>query len=214
MFPDQTDLIQAYLQCLMREQVFIQLPAFWASHLPEHYRKYCGVPLRLLRALYGYTYSGKHLYEDQAKFLTQQGLIQSPILGIWYRHLPKSGLLLVLLFADNFLTACTNTDAHNEFRTALQARFQVQTQPRASWYLQAHIQQDSQGNITVDQTCYSKAIWQCYIPNADSEPTAADLKRYRQPVPFDYKWKKDDNAESMEESQNLAKEFGFTFIDL
>jgi hypothetical protein len=26
MFPDQTDLIQAYLQCQMREKVFIQLP--------------------------------------------------------------------------------------------------------------------------------------------------------------------------------------------
>jgi hypothetical protein len=45
MFPDQTDLIQAYLQCLMRELVYIQLPAFWAAHLPDQYQKYCGVPL-------------------------------------------------------------------------------------------------------------------------------------------------------------------------
>jgi hypothetical protein len=154
------------------------------------------------------------LYEDQAEFLTQQGLVQSPILGIWYRHLENRGLLLVLLFADDFLTACTDPVAHNEFRTALQSRFQVQTQPRANWYLQAHIQQDAQGNITINQTRYSMAIWQRYIPNADTEPTAADLRRYRQPVPADYKWKKDDNAATMEESQLMVKEFGFSFIEV
>jgi hypothetical protein len=130
------------------------------------------------------------LYEDQAEFLTQQGLVQSPILGIWYRHLKNRGLLLVLLFADDFLSACTDPVAHNEFRTALQSQFQVQTQPRANWYLQARIQQEAQGNITVDQTRYSMAIWQRYIPNADTEPTAADIRRYQQPVPADYKWKK------------------------
>jgi hypothetical protein len=176
MFPNQTDLIQAYLQCIMCEQVYIQLPAFWAAHLPEQYRKYCGVPLRLLRALYGYTYSGKCLYEDQAEFLTQQGLVQSPILGIWYRHLPNSGLLLVLLFD-------TDTNIHNEFRTAIQVAF-----PSANTTALVGISKRTSNkmrNIIVNQTRYSKAIWQRYIPNADSEPTAADLCRYRHSVPTD-----------------------------
>jgi Reverse transcriptase (RNA-dependent DNA polymerase) len=152
MFPSQSDLVQAYLQCFMRECVYVMLPAFWAEYLPDKYKKYCGVPLRCKRALYGYPYSGKRLYEDQQSFLIGQGLKQSSIQGIWYRHLPNDGFLLILLFADDILSACTDDKVHTEFRTALQARFKIQTQPRANWYLQAQILQDEKGNITIDQT--------------------------------------------------------------
>jgi Reverse transcriptase (RNA-dependent DNA polymerase) len=130
-FPSQTDLVQAYLQCLMKENVFIKFPLYWAEFLPDNMRQYCGVPLRLKRALYGYTYSGKRLYEDQEQFLIQQGLTQSPLLGLWYKHLPNNGILLVLLFADDFLCASTSSKAHFDFIEALKARFEVEHKPRA-----------------------------------------------------------------------------------
>jgi hypothetical protein len=37
-------------------------------------KPYCGVPLLLMKALYGYTFSGKFLYEEQEEFLISFGM--------------------------------------------------------------------------------------------------------------------------------------------
>ena len=203
MFPAQTDWVQAYLQCKMKERVFIQFPARWAEYLPDDLAKYCGVPLELLKALYGYTYSGKRLYEEQESFLTEQGFIQAPLLGIWYKRLADNGIFLLLLFADDLLSASTDSNAHHEFRTALSSRFEVEWHPRADWYLQARIQQDKHGNITLDQSRYSKAIVQRYLPNASQNPSASDLKTFLNPLPRDFKWTREDNSKTVEEVWQL-----------
>jgi hypothetical protein len=58
----QYDLIQAY--------VFIKLPDYWKHHVPPELQKYIGIPLELLKALYGVSFSGLLLYEALAEFLT------------------------------------------------------------------------------------------------------------------------------------------------
>ena len=74
-FPAQIDFVMAYVQTTMREErAFVKIPAFWKYYVPTELQPYIGVPLLLLKALYGYTFSGKFLWEDQADFLILQGL--------------------------------------------------------------------------------------------------------------------------------------------
>jgi hypothetical protein len=197
----------------MKERVFIMFPAYWAAHLPEELRKYCGRPLRLLKALYGYTYSGKRLYEEQEEFLTGQGFTQSPLLGLWYKRLENGGIFLVLIFADDQLSACTDSKAHYEYQMAMRKRFSIEWHPVATWYLQSQITQDKDKNISVDQTKYSKAIARRYLPNASAEPSRKDLRFYRNPLPRNFIWSKYDNSATQEEVEALEKEFGFRYIE-
>jgi len=58
-------------------------------------KDYCGVPLLLLKALYGYTFSGKFLYGEQEEFLIDFGMQPSPMPAIWRMSIPGGGILLV-----------------------------------------------------------------------------------------------------------------------
>jgi hypothetical protein len=113
MFPSSANWVQAYLQCDMKKNklVFIELPNYWKSFLPPDLAVYCGKPLLLKKALYGYPFSGKRLYEEQEQFMLEQGFSQSCLLGLWYKHIENCGLFLVLIFADDQLIASTSVTA-------------------------------------------------------------------------------------------------------
>ena len=142
-FPRQTDLILAYLQADMRERVFIKFPEAWSQFLPEHLHKWMGRPLRLVKALYGYNYSGKFLYLDLSEFLTNQGLVETALPGLWVKHFEGGGVLLFLHYSDDIMSACTDDREHTEFLSKLADKFDVETKPRADWYLQCRLNQDS-----------------------------------------------------------------------
>ena len=212
--PSQADWVQAYLQCPMKEKVFIKFPDFWAKFLPDELAKYCGTVLEVLKALYGHKYSGKRLYEEQEDFLLEQNFQKAPLPGIWYKLLPNDCIILALVFADDQMTGSNDAKALHEYRTALEARFEVNWKPIADWFLQARIQRDKDGNITLDQSRYSKAIVQRYLPNSAQEATAAELKKFRNPLPRAFKWTKDDSAETSEEAYQLESEYGYRFIEV
>ena len=212
-FPFQIDFIQAYIQAKMRERVFVMIPEQWKAFLPEELHKWCGVPLRLLRALYGYTFSGKFLYEDQADFLEEQGFRQTIFVALWKKTFDDGSFILVLQYSDDFLAAGDNTKHNEAFKRAISKRFKVTISPRADWYLQARIRQDKDGNILLDQQRYSKSIVQRYIPNASSNPTDDELRRYKSPLPADMKWTRDDNSKTKAEVIELETEFGFRYIE-
>ena len=150
--PCQIDFVSAFLQAHMRERLFVELPKYWAPHLPEDLKGYCGRPLLLLKALYGYRLSGKFLWEDQAEFFESQGFVPcSAGPALWYRRLDDGGLLLLLQYSDDMLFASTCAKSKAAFLMDLRARFDCLVQPTADWYLQAHIHQDSNKNVTLDQ---------------------------------------------------------------
>ena len=96
----QTDFLLAYLQLDMQEQVFVKFP------VPEYLHKWLGRPLLQLKALYGYNYSSKFSYLDQADFLKGQGLDKTALPGLWVKHLPDGHTLLFLHYVDDILSAC------------------------------------------------------------------------------------------------------------
>lgn len=215
-FPSQIDLIMAFLQSDLRgERIFAKLPSDWAQFLPDDLKEYCGVPLLMIKAMYGYFRSGRLLYEDQAEFHESQGLIacrNAP--ALWYRHLENGGILLVTHFIDDYLIACTDTKVHQEFITAFQRRFDAEAQPRADWFLQARITRDAEKNITIDQSRYARAIVERYIPNAPASPSEEDLIKYSSPLPYEQKWTVEDNSKSEKELKELESTYGFRMIEL
>ena len=214
-FPSQTDFLLAYLQADMRERVFVKFPDAWKYHLPEHLHKWIGRPLRLRKALYGYNYSGKFLYEDQAEFLRQEGLEESGLPGLWIKHLPNGGTLLFLHYVDDILSACTDDRIHQEFLSSLGQRFDVETRPRADWYLQTRIQQDKDKNITLDQTRYSKSMVQRFLPNLyEQAVTPKELRKYAAPLSLEAELSMKDCSEDVSEVESLEQEYGFRFIEL
>jgi hypothetical protein len=175
---------------------------------------YIGVPLLLLKALYGYTFSGKFLWEDQADFLILQGLrAVHGMPALWIHHLPKQGIHLVLQYSDDFLSACTDSVHHLNFKEAIKKRFTIEWQPRADWYLQARIQSDKSGNIYLDQQRYSKAVVKRYIPNANLIPTEADKLKYASPLMADMTFTSADRCLDKEALKELETIYGFRPIE-
>ena len=213
----QVDFVMAYLQAKMREKVFVRFPPEWADVLPPECRRFCHVPLRLSRALYGYTFSGKFLYEDQSEFLTSIGferMDQAP--AIWvYRPAPgERPTLMILQYSDDWLVASSDDASRLWFRTKLEARFNVDWTERAQWYLQARIHQYPNGDISLDQYRYSRLIVERYLPSfANLEVSQRDLRRFRSPLPSDFKWSADDCSASDEEVRELERQFGFRYIE-
>ena len=81
---------------------------FWRPYgvqQPEHIHKWIGCPLLLLKALYGYNYSGKFLYQDQAKFLIEQGMVQI-MPGFWIKHLPNDKIHMFLHYVNDIYIVC------------------------------------------------------------------------------------------------------------
>jgi hypothetical protein len=79
------------------------------------------------------------------------------------------------------LTACSDSVIHQLFKTALAQRFEVGSSDWASWYLRACIQQDTNVNITLDQSRYARSIVEQYLPNAPVLPSPEDLECYFPP---------------------------------
>jgi hypothetical protein len=214
MYPSQTDFVMAYLQVKMKEQVFIKFPEFWAQHLPDNLKPYCGVPLRLLKALYGYTYSGKFLFEEQAAFFAEYGLRQTAMPALWVKHTSNGGILLILHHSDDLLAASSPLSLQEHFISKLKEKFTIEHQDQADWYLRARLRQDKQGNIYLDQQQYSKAIVNRYLSTADPTPSEQDLVKYASPQLSTFKWTKADNSKNFEELEELEKEYGIRFIEL
>ena len=81
----QVDDVMEYIQTKMREQALVMLPEELKQILPKEMRKWISVPLLLLKALYGYTYSGGLLCDEQAAFLIEQGFRQTEAIAIWQK---------------------------------------------------------------------------------------------------------------------------------
>ena len=213
-FPVQIDFVMAYVQTPMKERVLVKFPARFAPHLPANIRKYFGTTLLLKKALYGYQYSGRFLWEDQSAFLSSEGLqslLSMP--SLWVKHLPNNGIHIILQYSDDFLSACTSHDHHNAFRQSMESRFDVEWQPRADWYLQARIQQDKHGNIYLDQQRYSKSIVKRYLPQASLVPTEEDKLKFASPLPSTMVFRPSDCSTDISQVKALEFKYGFRPIE-
>lgn len=112
------------------------------------------------------------------------------------------------------MSSCTDDEFQRKFCDAFAARFATKWTPNAGWFLSARISQDADGNLSIDQYRYGRAIVARYLPNADSTPSQADLIKFRDPLPASFQWSARDKSTSEEQSLSLAQEFNFRFNEV
>lgn len=212
-FPCQVDYKLAYLQSDMRERVFVQFPSFWRHYLPADLHEWIGRPLLLRKALYGYNYSGKFLYLDQAQFLEENNFEQI-MPGLWLKQLQGDKVIMFLHYVDDILVASDDEESLKVFLAQLTTRFEAEAKPVADWYLQTRLSQDKHGNITLDQTRYAKGLVRRFLPNFPEEVSNSDLKKYASPMKRETKLSQEDNSKSKEEVKALEDEYGFKYLEL
>ena len=131
MYPCQIDFVMACVQTNMKGRAFVTIPEHWKQLLPDELHKWVGRPLLLLKALHGYTFSGKLLYEEQARFLREYGMEPTPIVALWKKQVGPDKILLVLQYSDDFLAASNDPEEREKFKMAIAKRFDVEIKPRA-----------------------------------------------------------------------------------
>lgn len=123
--------------------------------------------------------------------------------------------MLFIHYSDDIMSASTDDAEHQKFLKALGERFDVETKPRADWYLQTRIQQDKDGNITLDQERYAKSVIQRFLPNmANKEPTEVEVRKYAAPMKTGVLLSNKDCSFSKGEVEDLEAEYGFRFIEV
>jgi hypothetical protein len=166
-----------------------------------------------MKALYFYTFSGKFLYEEQEEFLISFGMQATPMPALWCMHLPGGGVLMVLQYSDGFLIASTDAIIKNKFKTALSTRFEIMWKPHADWFLQAHIQQDAGGSISLNHHRYAKSVVGRYLLTASPTPSPTDLRKFASPLPTNMVWTKANSSKTRTAGVDFETEYGFRFIE-
>jgi hypothetical protein len=123
-------------------------------------------------------------------------------------------IYFVLQYSDDVLHFGENYKECLQFKQEISNRFLVEHTEQASWYLQARITQDADGNVTFDQSRYARAIVESYLPNAPACPNDLELVRYMDPLPKEFKWTIDDKSPNVDATAELEGEFGFRLIEV
>ena len=215
MIPGQTDFTMAYLQCATKARVFVKIPSYWSKYIPEELRKYCGVPLRMLRCLYGYFSSGRTFWEEQAVVFRRFGLQSCEAApALWYKHYDGNIVLYVLQYSDDLLFASNSDAVKKDFIDAISSRFNHNPKPMADWYLSARITRLADGSYTLDQFRYAMSIVRRYLPNELEEVSQADKDKYIDPLPATLTWTRDDCSKTAEDVHALEQEFIFKYREV
>jgi len=115
----RVDFVGAFLQAKVRSRIFVTIPAIYGSIFPE-FKQYCGTPLRLLKAMYGMTLSGKFWYQDLMEFLVSMGFSQSTVIRcLFFQKYSDGSVIFILNYVDDMLYYGTSEQTIVAFETKL-----------------------------------------------------------------------------------------------
>ena len=154
----QLDFVGAFLQAKVCSRIFVIHPGIYGSIFPE-FKQYCGTPLRLLKAMYGKTLSGKFWYQDLMEFLVLMVFIQSSVIRcLFYQKYNDGSVIFILNYVDNMLYYGNSDQSLLAFETKLLERFNLELKGQAHWYLATRITHLASYDIIIDQTRYCKSV--------------------------------------------------------
>jgi hypothetical protein len=204
----QLDFIGAFLQAKVRSRVFVKLPAVYGEIFPE-FKEYCGRPLRLLKSMYGMTFSGKYWYLDLQEWLLSDGFTQSEVIKcLFFKTFEDGSQIFLLDYVDDMLYYGTDESKLREFEDALSARFDLEKMGQAHWYLSTRITQHSNFDVTIDQSRYCLSLVKKYL---DSAGCKNNSRYHATPLPIDFVPTSEDNSKSEEDMLKLQSEFKLDF---
>ena len=202
------DFIGAFLQAKVRSRVFIKLPAFYGELFPD-IKAYCGVPVRLIKSMYGMALSGKYWYQELQEWLLENGFIQSKVIACLFWKTFEDGSKVYLLdYVDDCLYYGTSDVSLKKFETEISARFDLTLMGQAHWYLSTRIQQSENFDITIDQSRYCLSIIRRYL---DTVGCANITREHSTPLPLDFVPTADDNSVDEAAATALSTEYNLDF---
>ena len=212
----QLDYVAAFLQADVLGRKFTTFPNTWKELLegePE-LQKWCGIPLRLNKSLYGDRVANLAWDKTQSQWLTSPeiGFSRLPSEGSIYIKRVGDDIIVVLNAVDDQCYFSTSNELKVWFEEATQKRFDVQLLGQAQWYLQSRITQCADYSIILDQSRYAALIIERYLPNLPSKTlTPRSIKAYEAPLPPTAVFTKKDCSENYLDVQKLEEEFGFEY---
>ena len=202
----QLDFLGAFLQAPVRSVVYVILDNIIAEICPE-YSKWCGVPLRLRRSIYGMTHSGKWWFLELLQWLISDEIAFSQSETdptIFSRKEDDGSTTHFMVYVDDSIYYNSGKNAEKyikKFENELSGRFRVEFQGQAHWFLSMRLARDATGNITIDQSRYALNIVNKYLGNHSTE------KAVNRPLPYDFVATKADCSTSDKEVENLSQEY-------
>ena len=89
------------MQAKVKNIVFVKLYMWYADYFPE-YSQYFGRALKLLKAVYGMTNSGKLFADELTEWLIEEGFMPSQCqMSIYYKYAPDGSNIIVLSYVDD-----------------------------------------------------------------------------------------------------------------
>ena len=208
----QLDFIGAFLQAVARNRVFTMLPVEWKELFPE-LAEWFGIPLLLLKSLYGQTDSGKNWDLDQGEWLINDfGFKRCPGALSMYHYHSGNAYMYLINAVDDQLYFSNHEGLRKEFEARLKKRFDVELMGQAHWYLQARISQEANHSIVLDQARYMALIAARFLPQHPTVNTIDEMKaKYSSPLPASFVPTKQDQSTNYLEVKELEDEFGFQY---
>jgi hypothetical protein len=207
----QADFIGAYLQAKMDRIVYVMLPIEYKMYFPD-LAEWFGVPLRLERSAYGINSAGRLWAEELFGWYQEYGFVQSQVEPSLFTYSNGDDWIILLSYCDDTAYFCSTDAARQAFETAMCKRFDCKLLGQLHWFLQARITQQTNYDITLDQTRYTTAMCKRLLPNHDpTTATPRDITKYAAPLPADTIFTKEDCSKDAIEMRSLEEEFQFEF---
>jgi hypothetical protein len=204
----QLDFVGAYLQAKTRHRVFIRLPTVYGDLWPE-YKKYSGVPLRLIKSMYGMTLSGKYWWQELQEFLVQKAFVPSTTVPCFFsKHFDDGSFIKLLNYVDDLLY-CSNSPSHMQaFEESLGKRFSIELMGQAHWYLSSRVTQEANFNISIDQSRYCLSVVKRYLDTAGCPKVN---RTHSSPLPAEFVPSADDCSPSQEAVKALEEQYNIAY---
>ena len=208
----QLDYTGAFLQAPATTRVITILPGEWKEFFPD-LAEYFGVPLLILKSLYGQTQSMKNFDIRQSEWLVQSyGFERCPSEESIYHYHKGDHFIYMNNVVDDQLYFSNYDPLRQDFENALKNEFLVEFMGQANWYLQARIQQLANYSIVLDQSRYMALISSRFLPEFPTNNiTSEDKARYTSPLPQSFVPSKQDQSKTYSEVKDLEAKYGFQY---
>ncbi|KAK8937447.1 hypothetical protein KSP39_PZI012254 [Platanthera zijinensis] len=165
----QMDVVSAYLNGYLEEEVYIEQPPGYVVKGQE--RKVC----KLVKALYGLKQGARAWNGRIDAFLQKHGYQKNPHEYALYTKVDKDGgMMIICLYVDDMIFTGNNATMYDEFREMMKKEFEMTDLGELSYFLGVEVKQGEDG-IFISQKKYAEEILKKFRME-DSKPisTPAD----------------------------------------
>ena len=206
----QLDVVGAFSQATMKQVTYIKLSEFLSEIYPE-YSAWFGRPLRLIKSMYGISFCGKWCFLEMMEYFTDKLILcqASCDQALFVKLEDDKALTIFLVYIDD--SVYFNTDNYAKylkaFESNMQARFKVDFQGHAHWFLAMQILSDKLGNYTLDQARYIKTVNDKFL-----SPVSANNKiPVPRPLPEKFIATVQDCCKDLDVVKTLEEQFYFNY---